>query len=272
MERSIQRPRPLLAALSVVAGLLGGCASTSSTQATGSNATASNEAISDPLEGMNRFIFSINLAGDKLVLRPAAELYRFAVPRVGRDMVRNFLDNLETPVILANDLFQGEFERAVTTSSRFVINTTLGFAGVADPATNMGFVRHEEDFGQTLGSYGVGPGPYLMLPIFGPSNLRDAGGKVVDHFLDPVNQYAHNTDRDYLTLVRSGMSAVDSRERAIETLDDIERSSIDFYATIRSLYLQRRAADIRNGEAPAFPDIDMTDEPPKSATTAMKSE
>ena len=270
MERSIQRPRPLLAAMSVVAGLLGGCASTSTPAA--SNATASTDEISDPLEGMNRFIFSVNQAGDKLVLRPAAELYRFAVPKVGRDMVRNFLDNLESPVILANDLFQGEFERAVTTSSRFVINTTLGFAGIADPATNMGFVRHEEDFGQTLGAYGVGPGPYLMLPIFGPSTLRDAGGRVVDHFLDPVSQYAHNTDRDYLTLVRSGMSAVDSRERAIETLDDIERSSIDFYATIRSLYLQRRAAEIRNGEAPAFPDIEMTASPKGDATTAMKSE
>ena len=269
MERSIQRPRPLLAAMSVVAGLLGGCATTSTSA---SNATVNAEEISDPLERMNRFIFSVNLAGDKLVLRPAAELYRFAVPKVGRDMVRNFLDNLESPVILANDLFQGEFERAVTTSSRFVINTTIGFAGIADPATNMGLERHEEDFGQTLGSYGVGSGPYLMLPIFGPSTVRAAGGKVVDHFLDPLNYYARNTDRDYLTLMRSGMSAVDSRERAIETLDDIERSSIDFYATIRSLYLQRRAADIRNGEAPAFPDIEMTEAPKGNATAAMKSE
>jgi len=271
MERSIQRPRPLLAALSVVAGLLGGCASITAPPA-GTAAAAADE-INDPIEGVNRFVFAINQAGDKLVLRPAAELYRFAVPRVGRDMVRNFLDNLESPVILANDLLQGEFERAVTTSSRFVINTTLGFAGVADPATNMGFVRHEEDFGQTLGTYGVQPGPYLMLPIFGPSTLRDAGGRVVDHFLDPVNNYAHNTDRDYLTLVRSGMSAVDSRERAIETLDDIERNSIDFYATVRSLYLQRRAAQVRNGEdSGAFPDIHMTEEPKRDATTAMKKE
>lgn len=270
MGRSIQRPWPLLAALTVVAGLLGGCAATSGATA---SASADGTEIHDPLEGMNRFIFSINQAGDTLILRPAAELYRLAVPRVGRDMVRNFLDNLETPVILANDLFQLEFERAATTSSRFIINTTLGFAGVADPATNMGFVRHEEDFGQTLGAYGVGPGPYLMLPIFGPSTARDAVGRVADHFLDPVSQYAHNTDRDYLTLVRSGMSAVDSRERNIETLDDIERNSLDFYAAVRSLYLQRRAAEIRNGEAPAFPEIDMTDTGNKEgATAALKSE
>lgn len=268
MGRSIQRPRPLLAALTVVAGLLGGCAATPAA----TTASADAEPISDPFEGVNRFIFSVNRAGDTLVLRPAAELYRFAVPRVGRDMVRNFLDNLETPVILANDLLQGEFERAVTTSSRFVINTTIGFAGVADVATNMGMQRHEEDFGQTLGTYGFGPGPYLMLPVLGPSTARDAVGRVADYFMDPINYYAHNTDRDYLTLVRSGMSAVDSRERNIETLDDIERNSLDFYAAVRSLYLQRRAADIRNGEAPAFPEIDITETGEKGATTALKSE
>lgn len=269
MARSIQRPRPLLAALTVLAGLLSGCAATP-----GQGAAASEDEIQDPLEGVNRFIFSVNLAGDTLVLRPAAELYRFAVPKVGRDMVRNFLDNLESPVILANDLLQGELERAATTSGRFVINTTIGFGGVADVATDMGMPRHEEDFGQTLGSYGVGPGPYLMLPIFGPSTARDAVGRVADHFLDPINYYARNTDRDYLTLVRSGMSAVDSRERAIETLDDIERNSLDFYAAIRSLYLQRRAAEIRNGEAPAFPEIDTQDTggAKQGATAALRTE
>ena len=210
--------------------------------------------VNDPLEPLNRYIFSFNLALDGAVIRPVAEAYRFVIPDPGRQVVRNFLRNLETPVTLANDVFQGELARAGVTTARFLINTTFGGLGLFDPASAMGFERHSEDFGQTLGAYGAGGGPYLVLPILGPSNFRDVLGIGVDHFLDPINYWARNTDRNGITVARTLVRGIDARSRTIETLDEIERTSIDFYATIRSLYRQTRADEIRNGDpAPLTP-------------------
>jgi phospholipid-binding lipoprotein MlaA len=210
--------------------------------------------IHDPLEGMNRYFFNVNMLLDDVALRPAAQAYREVVPEFGQRGIRNFLDNLESPVILANDLLQGEVSRAGTTTVRFLVNTTAGIGGLFDVASLWGYERHEEDFGQTLGRYGADHGFYLVLPIFGPSSGRDLVGRVGDYFLDPLNYYARNTDRRWIPIVRAGVNAVDFRARNLDTLDDIERTSTDFYATIRSIYRQRREAEVANGGPSKFPD------------------
>ena len=245
-----------IVAIAVV--LMAGCA----TPPEDPDARAEFDAANDPLEPTNRAIFAFNLALNRTVLRPVAEVYRGVLPEYGQNAVRDFLDNLESPVILANDLLQGEAGRAGITATRFIMNTTLGFGGLLDPATVAGLPRHEEDFGQTLGVWGAGEGPYLMLPVFGPSPPRDSIGLVVDHFIDPLTYYFDNAEVEYLAYVRYGLRAVDPRSRNIETFDEIERTSIDFYATVRSLYRQQRMDEIRNGEPaemPLMPEITVED-------------
>ncbi len=252
MIRERSRRRPLLLGLVLFGLVLTGCANTVSGDA---EREQDPTRVSDPLEPINRVIFGFNQVADAALIRPVAIVYQAAVPREGRDTVRNFLRNLSAPVVLANDIFQGEFRRARTTTVRFVLNTTIGLAGLFDVATGLGHEYHNEDFGQTLGALGVGDGIYLMLPIFGPSNARDLFGRGVDFFLDPFNSWARNTDREGLTLARTVMEGLDFRARNIETLDDLEESSVDFYATVRSLYKQTRDADIRNGAPPPLPEI-----------------
>lgn len=209
--------------------------------------------INDPLEGVNRHIFAVNLALDTFVLRPVSVVYREFVPEPGQDMVRNFVQNLKLPFTAINDLLQGETDRAETAISRFLVNTTAGVGGLFDAATGLGLEYHEEDFGQTLAVHGSEEGPYLMLPIFGPSNLRDAIGLVVQYFTDPVGIAADEAGADSFGFVRGGMEAVDTRARNLETFDTLQQQSLDFYAAIRSLYRQRRAAEIRNFEEDALP-------------------
>lgn len=209
--------------------------------------------INDPLEGVNRHIFAVNLALDTFILRPVSVVYREFVPEPGQDMVRNFVQNLKLPFTAINDLLQGETDRAETAISRFLVNTTAGVGGLFDAATGLGLEYHEEDFGQTLAVHGSEEGPYLMLPIFGPSNLRDAIGLVVQYFTDPVGIAADEAGADNFGFVRGGMEAVDTRARNLETFDTLQQQSLDFYAAIRSLYRQRRAAEIRNFEEDALP-------------------
>lgn len=203
--------------------------------------------INDPGEPLNRDLFEFNRGLDTIILKPVTGVYRSVAPDVVRDGVHNFLNNLRTPVILANDVLQGEFLRARDTLVRFLINSTIGVLGFSDQATGLGFEFHNEDFGQTLATWGVSEGPYLMLPLLGPSNPRDAIGKVVDFFFDPINYWAANTDRQYVTISRTVVSGIDARDQIWDILNDLERSSIDFYAAIRSLYRQSRADAIRNG-------------------------
>ncbi len=226
--------------------------------------------IADPLEPVNRYIFAANLAIDTTLIEPAATFYRDFVPDPARESVRNFLRNLETPILLANDVLQGDIDAAGVTGRRFFINSTIGILGLFDPAAEMGLARRDEDFGQTMGHYGVGPGFYIVLPILGPSSLRDAAGNFVDYYLDPLNHYAENTDRGYITISRTVARGIDARSRTIETLDEIERTSIDFYATIRSLYHQRRQSDIRNGTTPSLPKLDLTSDDADDRTAALK--
>ena len=202
----------------------------------------------DPLELLNRFVFSFNLALDTVIFRPAAATYRFLLPSEVRDSVRNALRNLSSPVILANDLLQGSLDRAETTLVRFVVNSTVGVLGLFDVAADWGYPYHDEDFGQTLGVHGVGEGFYLVLPIFGPSNPRDGVGRLVDIFLDPLTYVANANDAEEYLLGRTVIFGVDTRARNIDTLDDLRRDSIDFYARVRSLYRQSRVNDINNGE------------------------
>lgn len=201
----------------------------------------------DPLEIPNRMIFAFNEALDFMIIRPVAVTYRYIVPTGVRNTVRNFLRNLRTPVTLANDLFQGNLERAEITFTRFFINSTIGLLGLFDIAAESGFPHHEEDFGQTLGTYGAGEGFYLVLPVLGPSSLRDGTGRIVDIFLDPLTYLAPQE----FALGRAAATGVDYRSRNIEELDALKADALDFYARIRSLYRQYRVNEIHNGAAPA---------------------
>ena len=204
------------------------------------------EDTNDPLEIPNRFIFAMNQTLDVAIFRPIAVLYRDLVPEYMRQRVHLFLRNLHEPVTLANDMLQGDWDRAGTTWDRFLLNSTGGVFGFWDVATDLGHPYHKEDFGQTLGVYGAGEGPYLMLPILGPSNVRDASGKVVDIFLDPFFYITRETDKEEWRLYRFAADGLDFRTRNLETLDEIERDALDFYARLRSLYRQKREAEIRN--------------------------
>jgi phospholipid-binding lipoprotein MlaA len=225
----------ILAFLVAAGMLLGGCAT-----------PADPAGVNDPYEATNRAIFDFNLSIDRTFLKPTAERYQTYVPETVRDSVRSTLDNLHAPVVVANDLLQAEPGRAGTMTGRFLINSTLGLGGLFDVATRFGIEAHDEDFGQTLGVWGVGDGPYLMLPLLGPSNPRDAAGRGVDVALDPVT-YIKFKRHVMWEGVRMYLNIVDTRSRSLETLDGIERNSIDFYATVRSLYRQNRAYQIRNG-------------------------
>lgn len=208
---------------------------------------------------MNRVFFEFNEAFQVLILRPVTTLYESFVPPPVKKSVSNFLANLKTPVILANDLLQGEGERAWVTTQRFAVNTTWGIGGLFDRAAEIGIERHTEDFGQTMAVWGVGEGFYLMLPVFGPSNPRDAVGKLlVDSYFDLFNMWANNTDRESLVYTRMGFGAVTEYGAVVDELDQIRKTSIDFYAALRSLYRQKRRAEIGNGadiQLPPIPDL-----------------
>ena len=210
-------------------------------------AVAEWEQVNDPLEPMNRNIFEFNQFLDTYAIKPAAEGYRDVVPKFGRERIHNVLSNLNSPLILANDLLQGEADRAVQTFFRAMINTSFGLLGYADVAAEAGIPAHDEDFGQTLAVWGVGEGPYLMLPIFGPSNPRDTTGLVVEWFADPIDIYLGNVNLEWVTYARGAMYGIDRREGLLDTLDEIQRTSLDYYASLRSLYRQHRDSEIRNG-------------------------
>jgi phospholipid-binding lipoprotein MlaA len=216
-------------------------------------ARAEFEAENDPIEPFNRAIFDFNIVVDDALIRPAAVAYRDVVPQGARDGVHNALDNLRSPIVFANDVLQGEPERAGTTVLRFLINSTFGLFGVFDVAKDAGYPGHGEDFGQTFASWGIGEGPYLVLPILGPSNPRDATGLVAEWYADPFNRWMDNTDRDWAIWTRAGITGIDARSRNIDTIDELKKTSIDFYAAVRSLYRQRRAEEIRNSRPTSEP-------------------
>ncbi|MDJ0894195.1 MAG: MlaA family lipoprotein [Alphaproteobacteria bacterium] len=204
------------------------------------------EEANDPWEDYNRYMFEVNFAFDQLVLRPFAGWYRTGVPEPLRDAITSALRNARSPLILIHDLLQGDLDRARVTLLRFLTNTTLGIGGFMDVAKwlfDMEF--HNEDMGQTLGVWGWEEGWYIILPLFGPSNPRDFIGLLFDSVLDPVGWGLRLVEGG--PIARSVLSALDLRSRNLDALDDIQETSIDYYATVRSLYRQRRQDEINNG-------------------------
>jgi phospholipid-binding lipoprotein MlaA len=238
----------------VVILILSGCAGQSRTSQAGS--AAEEEDFNDPFEDANRKIFDFNQVVDRNVLVPVAKAYRTVLPDPVRDSIRDFLRNLREPLIFVNDAFQGDFERAGQTFARFTLNSTVGLGGLVDAAGRWGQLPyHEEDLGVTFGVWGIPEGPYMVIPVLGPSNPRDLVGQVGEGFGDPWNILVTGNPWTlyWIPYVRGGVSGIDQRSRYIETLADIERTSLDYYATIRSLYRQRRAALIRHEKEQNLP-------------------
>lgn len=217
---------------------------------------------SDPLEGWNRGVLKFNDGLRTVLLVPVAKGYRFIVPEPGRDGIRNVLDNLRGPVIFANDMFQGESKRAGITLARFMINSTVGIAGLFDVAEGLGLPKHNEDFGQTLAVHGVEPGAYLVIPVLGPSTVRDAFGLAADAFMDPLGWVLRVEDKSEYSLLRAGVDGIDLLERNLENLQDLKRNSLDFYSALKSSYIQNRQSEIRNGQPIVrdLPDYDLYEE------------
>ena len=212
-------------------------------------AVAEYQEINDPAEPTMRAIFAFNQALDKAIVKPTALTYRNVTSEKFRAKTHNFLNNLRSPVIFFNDVLQGELERAVTTLIRFLVNSTVGVLGFNDVAADLGLEFHDEDFGQTLAVWNMPEGPYLMLPVLGPSNPRDAVGRVVDFFIDPLNIWATNNSHDWVLPTHTALKVIDFRALHYDTIEDLEKSSLDFYAAIRSLYRQRRMDKINNGQS-----------------------
>lgn len=229
--------------LVVLTLLASGCATTPQNS---QQAAIVGEDFHDPFEDTNRKIFEFNQIVDRHVLAPVAKAYRAVLPQPVRNSLRDFLINLQAPLIFANDTLQGDFGRAKDTVVRFVLDSTIGIGGLVDVAGRWGIPYHEQDLGITLGVWGIPEGPYLVIPILGPSDPRDLGGEVAEGFADPWNIVAANNSLLWVSFVRGGVSGIDQRARYLDTLADIERTSLDYYATIRSLYRQRRAALIRH--------------------------
>lgn len=200
----------------------------------------------DPFEPVNREMFAFNKTLDAKAALPAATYYKDAVPETVRSRVHNFLSNLTLPVTLANDVLQGEMTNAGYAICRVTVNSTVGVGGLFDAASDWGCPYHDEDFGQTLGVYGVPGGPYLVLPLLGSSLPRDMVGKlVVDRYFSPLS-YVTYDGKTYVSLGQNVLKLVDQRSRAVSILREVERNSIDYYAAMRSLYIQRRNAAINN--------------------------
>ena len=203
-------------------------------------------AANDPYEQTNRDTLKLNGKIDRYFVIPTVGLYFLLVPEGGRRGVHNLLGNLSLPTIFVNDMLQGELSRAGKSIWRLAINSTVGIAGFWDPASKIGIPGHGEDFGQTLAVWGVKEGPYLVLPFFGPSNPRDATGLLVDAAIDPTNQISikqhlwWSAGREYFTLL-------DLRSQTYQTIQGIQRNSVDYYSSLRNFYRQFRNEQIRNG-------------------------
>jgi phospholipid-binding lipoprotein MlaA len=240
-----------------IAGILmAGCASVPDTQ----------RDPRDPFERFNRTTFKINDAMDRAVLRPAAKAYVKVTPRFLRTGISNFFDNLETVNTLVNDALQGKFRAAGNDTARLLLNSTIGLGGLLDPATDIGLDKNDEDFGQTLGVWGVKSGPYLMLPLLGPSTMRDAPASAVDRYAQPDSYLEDDSTRFTLTAIE----VLDLRAGLLD-LDAQLAQSFDRYAFVRNAWLQRREYKVRDGNVEndaAFDEEAMLNEAPEPAPEA----
>jgi len=210
--------------------------------------------VKDCFEGVNRATFKLNQVLDGVIFEPIAKAYR-VLPSPVRNGTSNALDNLSTLVTIPNNILQGEFKRAGVNTGRFIVNTTVGVVGIFDVAKKIGFTEYEkEDYGQTLGVMGIGPGCYVVLPVLGPSTIRDTAGSFANilggdawYNVTIANDTKHFSDFDYYSSRAS--SGIDFRAKNIYSFENLEKNSIDFYASVRSLYLQDRQQKIANSNA-----------------------
>jgi phospholipid-binding lipoprotein MlaA len=234
--RPLSRLRAVVLCGAVSLLLLGGCASTGNPR--------------DPLEPINRGVYKFNDGVDGLLIKPAAEFYRFAVPEFMRTGVSNFFSNINDVIVALNSLLQGKLTQAGSDVARLIVNSTAGLLGLFDVATEIGLEKHNEDFGQTLGYWGIGDGPYLVLPLLGPSSARDAVGWVGDVYTWPISYLEPRRDRNILIAVRF----VTLRADLLEASRILETAALDPYEFVRDAYLQRRRNLVYDGKPP--PDED----------------
>ena len=216
-----------------------------------SNKDKTNRTTKDCFEPLNRATFSLNQGLDKIIFKPIAKGYR-TLPSPIRASTGNVLDNLSNLITIPNNVLQGELGKAGINTGRLLVNSTIGILGIFDVAESLGFPEYEkEDYGQTLGRWGVGPGCYLVLPVLGPTTVRDTAGSFINVMGgDPYYNASVNGNNEYLSdkiyMTSKIIGAIDFRAKNIESLDNLEKNSMDFYASVRSLYLQDRQKKILN--------------------------
>lgn len=234
--------KPLLSGL-VALMLVSGCASTNNPR--------------DPLEPVNRAIYQVNDTLDKVIMKPVATVYKTVLPQFVRTGVTNFFSNLYDVLTALNDLLQGKFGDALSDTGRIAVNSTVGVLGLIDVGTEIGLEKHKEDFGQTLGRWGVADGPYLQVPLFGPSSFRDVVGTFVDFKVDPIKWIW----RDHVPTRNSlwGLSIVNLRANLLDSTKILEEAALDPYEFQRDAYLQRRRNLVYDGNPP--PEKDQEDIP-----------
>jgi len=221
-----------------------------------STPSAQSLADHDPWEKTNRDVFAFDVWVEHNIAEPVNDAYRAIVPKPAREGIHNATTNLHEPIVLANDVLQGNGDQAANTLGRIVVNSTVGIAGLIDVAARIGLPYHSNDFGITLGKAGVQEGSYLVLPLIGPLPPRDLVGSGVDGFFDPLS-WARFNGKDTWMFARGALRIADTVDQTRDQFDSIERSSLDFYATTRNLYRQSRDARIRgDGAAGAeLPDL-----------------
>lgn len=229
--------------------LLGGCASAGDPR--------------DPFEPFNRGVYQFNEGVDKAVLKPVAQAYRAVIPQFIRSSVSNFFSNINDIVVALNNLLQGKFTAAYSDFGRIAINTTLGLGGLFDVASEAGIEKHDEDFGQTLGWWGVGNGPFVMLPLLGPSTGRDAVGRFVDYKADLVTYVDPSHNRNQLW----GTRIVNRRAELLDASTVLQTAALDPYEFVRDAYLQRRRSLIYDGSPPV--DREFMDPAPEQKRTQV---
>jgi phospholipid-binding lipoprotein MlaA len=225
-----------------------GCAAAPRDSATADDVDAQR----DPAEPVNRAIFKANMAADHAVMKPVAQAYVDRVPEAIQTGVRNVVQNLKEPAVAVNDALQGNVKQAWQSVERLAVNSTVGVAGAFDVAQKWGLPPHKADFGQTLAVWGVGEGPFVELPLLGPSNARDTVGTVVDMAMNPLT-FVGGAPATYASIGTGGANVVDTRAQHLHDLDELERNSLDYYATLRSVYRQHREAQINEAKQPAQP-------------------
>lgn len=216
---------------------------------------AQDEKNPDPLEELNRLIFKFNYIVDGILIKPMAIIFHEITPEPVRNGIHNVLQNIWSPISALNYMLQGRFDNAGTTVTRFLVNTSMGLGGLMDAANEIGMPGEHTSFGDTLAVWGVEDGPYLVLPIIGPSTFREAFGRVVDYFTDPLYYHANVKSRNlrhkrkWIWYARWGATTLSTRERLLDSLDALEKNSIDYYTALRSVYLQQLAYRLEKRKA-----------------------